>query len=224
LRATRHLPRLLRLVWETDRRMSLAMILIRGVRAVLPLLVLWVGKLIIDAVVGIVGGSLAGRSIDWSVPALRHLALLVGAECGLAILGEVLARISALVESLLGDLVANRTSIELMEHAASLDLDQLENAEIYDKLERARRQTVGRIGLVTGLLASVQDLITLITLAGALTVYVPWLLVLLGLAVLPQLPWQPRERVQQFTKHSNHVVLYRGGGLRSSPLITLFDE
>src|SRR5690606_30518054 len=47
------------------------------------------------------------------------------------------------------------------------------------------RQTVGRIGLVTGLLATVQDAVTLVTLSVALVVYVPWLLVLLGLAVLP---------------------------------------
>jgi ATP-binding cassette subfamily B protein len=184
LRATRHLPRLLRLVWETDRGLSAAMVVLRGLRALLPLALLWVGKLIIDAVVGLVGGS-GGIAVSSADPALRHLGVLVLIECGLAIVGEVLARLSALAESLLGDLVANRTSIELMEHAANLDLEQLENAEIYDKLERARRQTVGRIGLVTGLLASVQDVVTLISLAAALTVYVPWLLVLLVLAVLP---------------------------------------
>ena len=44
-----------------------------------------------------------------------------------------------------------------MRHAATLDLEQFEDAEIYDKLERARRQTVGRIGLFTLLLATVQD-------------------------------------------------------------------
>jgi ATP-binding cassette subfamily B protein len=74
-----------------------------------------------------------------------------------------------------------------MRHAATLDLEQFENAEIYDKLERARRQTVGRIGLFTLLLATIQDLITLVTLAVALAVYVPWLLVLLAVAVLPSL-------------------------------------
>jgi ATP-binding cassette subfamily B protein len=161
------------------------MVVLRAFRAVLPLAILWVGKLIIDLVVSMVGGSAGAALAGAGHDPLRHLAELVALEFLLAAVGEVLARISALVESLLGDLVANRTSIELMEHAASLDLEQLENAEIYDKLERARRQTVGRIGLVTGLLASVQDLVTMVTLAAALTVYVPWLLVLLGLAVLP---------------------------------------
>lgn len=184
LRATRHLPRLLRLVWETNRRLSAAMVVLRGLRAVLPVGVLWVGKLIIDAVVAMVAGPGPGAGQPMG-PSIEGLAVLVGIEAGLAIMGEVLARISALVESLLGDLVANRTSIELMEHAANLDLEQLENPEINDKLERARRQTVGRIGLVTGLLGSVQDLVTLATLAAALTLYVPWLLLLLALAVLP---------------------------------------
>jgi ATP-binding cassette subfamily B protein len=116
---------------------------------------------------------------------MEELWWLLAIEFGLAVLGEFLARLSALAESLLGDLVANRTSVQLMEHAASLDLAQLENAEINDKLDRARRQTVGRIGLVTGLLTMVQDLVTLGSLAIALVVYVPWLLVLLALAVLP---------------------------------------
>ena len=159
------------------------MVALRGVRAVVPLGVLWIGKLIIDAVVAMVtAGGATGVPAE---RALAHLALLVGIELGLALVGELLARGSSLVESLLGDLFANRTSVDLMEHAASLDLAQLEDAEIYDKLERARRQTVGRIGLVTGLLATLQDLITLASLAVALVVYVPWLMLMLALAVLP---------------------------------------
>ncbi|HEU5039324.1 MAG TPA: ABC transporter ATP-binding protein, partial [Gemmatimonadales bacterium] len=82
---------------------------------------------------------------------------------------------------------ANRTSVDLMRHAATLDLEQFENAEVYDKLERARRQTVGRIGLFTLLLSTIQDAITLVTLGIALAVYVPWLLLLLVIAVLPSL-------------------------------------
>jgi ATP-binding cassette subfamily B protein len=157
------------------------MVVLRGLRALLPVGVLWIGKVIIDAVV-----ALVTVPVDRHDPAAyRHLAVLVALELALAVAGEILARLSALIESLLGDLVANRTSVDLMEHAASLDLEQLENAEIYDQLERARRQTVGRIGLVTGLLASVQDLVTLVSLAVAITLYVPWLLALLAVAVLP---------------------------------------
>jgi ATP-binding cassette subfamily B protein len=157
-------------------------LLLRITRALVPLAVLWVGKLIVDEVVlaiTVVGG---GGPIPWV-----RLGELLALELGIALVGEGLSRLSALLESLLGDLFANRTSVELMRHSATLDLEQFENAEIYDKLERARRQTVGRIGLFTLLLATIQDLITLATLAVALAVYVPWLLVLLAVAVLPSL-------------------------------------
>jgi ATP-binding cassette, subfamily B, bacterial len=182
VRALRHLPRLLRMVWAAEPRYVVAILVLRILRALVPLGVLWIGKLIVDEVVVAVGLAGAGAAIPWT-----RIVELLGVELGIALVGEGLSRVSALLESLLGDLFANQTSVELMRHAATLDLEQFENAEIYDKLERARRQTVGRIGLFTLLLSSIQDAITLVTLGVALAVYVPWLLLLLVVAVLPSL-------------------------------------
>jgi ATP-binding cassette, subfamily B, bacterial len=182
LQALKHLPKLLRMVWETNPGYVVGILLLRIARSLVPLAVLWVGKLIVDEVVHAIGVYQATGAVSWT-----RLAVLLGVELAIALVGEGLSRVSALLESLLGDLFANRTSVQLMKHAAELDLEQFEDAEIYDKLERARRQTVGRIGLFTMLLATLQDLITLITLAAALTVYVPWLLLLLVVAVLPSL-------------------------------------
>jgi ATP-binding cassette subfamily B protein len=89
------------------------------------------------------------------------------------------------VESLLADLFSNRTSVMLMEHAATLDLYQFEDPDFYDRLERARRQTTGRIGLLAQLLSMGQDSLTLLSLGAALLVYSPWLLLLLAVAVVP---------------------------------------
>ena len=180
LRALRNLPTLLRLVWTTEPRYVVGILSLRILRAGVPLAVLWVGKLIVDEVVGAIGKP-AG-SVPWA-----GLGTLLAIEFGIAITGEGLSRLSALLESLLGDLFANRTSVELMRHAATLDLEQFEDPDLYDKLERARRQTVNRIGLFTLLLSTLQDLITLVTLSAALVAYVPWLLALLVIAVLPSL-------------------------------------
>jgi ATP-binding cassette subfamily B protein len=165
-------------VWGTEPRYVVIIFLLRVLRAVVPLAVLWIGKLIVDEVVAAVtrGGA------SW-----ERLGVLLGAEFIIAILGEALSRGSALYESLLGDLFANRTSVDLMRHAAALDLEQFEDAELYDRLERARRQTVGRIALFSLVLSTLQDLVTLISLSVALVAYVPWLLVLLAVAVLPAL-------------------------------------
>ena len=170
------------MVWEAEPRYVVGILVLRVLRALVPLAVLWIGKLIVDQVVLAVGVATSGATIPWT-----RLAELVSIELAIALVGEALSRLSALLESLLGDLFANRTSVELMRHAATLDLEQFEDAEIYDKLERARRQTVGRIGLFTLLLSSAQDAITLVTLSVALAVYVPWLLLLLVIAVLPSL-------------------------------------
>jgi ATP-binding cassette, subfamily B, bacterial len=182
LQALRHVPRLLRLVWETEPRYVIGIFVLRVSRALVPLAVLWIGKLIVDEVVRAVGVAKGAGPVAW-----ERLIELVALELAIALVGEGLARLSALLESLLGDLFANRTSVELMRHSATLDLEQFENPDLYDKLERARRQTVGRIGLFTLLLSTVQDAITFGTLAAALAVYVPWLLVLLLVAVLPSL-------------------------------------
>jgi len=180
LQALKYVPPLLKLVFQTHRGYTAGILVLRAVRSFIPLAVLWIGKLIIDGVIAAVQTRSAGGEVDW-----WHLGGLVVLELAIAVGGEGLARLSSLLESLLGDLFSNRISVRLMEHAATLDLAQYEDSETYDHLERARRQTVGRIGLVALLLSTAQDLVTLASLAAVLAVQLPWLLLLLIVAVLP---------------------------------------
>jgi ATP-binding cassette subfamily B protein len=168
------LPKLLGLVWETHPPLTATMVALRIVRSVVPVASLWVGKLIIDGVIHAAATGHPG-------PVWRYVA----AECAIVLGGEVLARASALVESLLGDLFSNHTSVRLMAHAATLDLAQFEDPAFYDHLERARQQTTGRIALIAQLLGMAQNTLTLATLAAALVAYNAWLLLLLALAILP---------------------------------------
>jgi ATP-binding cassette subfamily B protein len=176
LAALRYLPALLRLVWQTHPGYTVSMVLLRLVRAFTPVASLWVAKLIIDQVVHLARAPGASLTPLWHVVAI---------ELAIVIVGEFLARASALVESLLGDLFSNTMSVRLMRHAATLDLAQFEDPEFYDHLERARRQTTARIGLIAMLLSMAQDSITLGTLAAALVLHNPWLLLLLTIAILP---------------------------------------
>ncbi|HEY0529414.1 MAG TPA: ABC transporter ATP-binding protein [Gemmatimonadaceae bacterium] len=175
LQALRYVPGLARLIWETHRGFAIAMVALRITRSVVPVATFWVGKLILDSVLAVRAGTGSLNQV-W-----RYLAL----EIGIVLVSEVLARASSLIESLLGDLFSNVMSVRLMEHAAKLDLAQFEDPTFYDHLERARRQTVGRIALLTLLLSMAQDALTLLTLAGALIAYSPALLLLLVIAVVP---------------------------------------
>jgi ATP-binding cassette subfamily B protein len=72
-----------------------------------------------------------------------------------------------------------------MEHAAMLDLEDFEDSELQDQLDRARRQTMGRSSLMTQLLGQAQDAVTIVTFAIGLVAYAPWLILLLALALVP---------------------------------------
>ncbi|MGI4834803.1 MAG: ABC transporter ATP-binding protein [Janthinobacterium lividum] len=176
--ALRHLPAFLKLIWETSPALTLGNIVLRLLRAAVPLALLYVGRLIIDDVVALTKLPAAGR-------ALGPVFGLVALEFGLVLLTDALGRAVALLDSLLGDLFANVSSVRLMRHAAELDLDQFEDSNFYDKLERARRQTLSRSVLMSQVLAQGQDVVTLVLLAGGLVAFQPWLLGLLLLAVVP---------------------------------------
>lgn len=123
--------------------------------------------------------------MDHRTDSHQYLWILVGAELALTIISDLLNRCITLFDSLLGDLVANKTSVDLVHHAAKLDLYQFENPVFYDKLERARRQTSGRTVLLSQTLAQMQDILTLISLGAGLVVFNPWLILILIVAVIP---------------------------------------
>lgn len=177
LSALRMLPAFFKLVWETSPWMTIWNSILRIIRAAMPLAILYVGKLIIDEVVLLHNNKGTGSH--------EHLWQLVAVEFGLAVLSDGLGRLITLLDSLLGDLFSNYTSIKIMEHAATLDLDQFEDSLFYDKLERARQQTTGRTILLSQVLSQVQDLITMGILAAGLVVFNPWLILLLLVAILP---------------------------------------
>jgi ATP-binding cassette subfamily B protein len=72
-----------------------------------------------------------------------------------------------------------------MQHAASLDLEDFEDADLQDKLDRARRQVAGRSQLLSQLLGQAQDVVTIVSFAIGLFVYAPWLILLVMVAVVP---------------------------------------
>jgi ATP-binding cassette subfamily B protein len=167
LAALRYVRQLLRLVWETSPPLVVGSVVLRLLRALMPLAMLWVPKLIIDATVAWVSHH------DGS---LTHIWKLVALEFGLAGLSDLLARGNSLCDSLLGDRFTNRVSVRLMQHATVLDLATFEDPVFQDKLERARRQTTSRMGLLAGILSVAQDAISLVSLSAGLIVFSPWLM------------------------------------------------
>ena len=218
--ALRYLPPLFGLVWQTSPALTAATVALRLVRAFVPVAMLWVGKLIVDEVVAVNATGALGDAFSvaaWASGPLATLGVLLLAEFGLALASDLLGRATALCDSLLGDLFTNETSVRLMKHAAALDLSHFEDADFYDKLERARRQTTGRMLLLSQVFGQAQDAITVVTLGVGLVAYAPGLLVLLALALVPAFlgeahfnaqsysltyAWTPERRELDYLRHA----------------------
>jgi ATP-binding cassette subfamily B protein len=164
------------MVWDTSPALTTGTIVLRLISSVIPVSQLWVGKLIIDQVVRAIQGRLADPHRIW---------VYLAYEIALAVLSDLLSRAVNLTDSLLGDKFTNHVSLRLMEHANRLDLVSFEDPVFYDKLERARRQTTARLGML-GIIAGMgQQLITLLSLLAAVVSFSPWFLLLLVGAVIP---------------------------------------
>ncbi len=185
--ALRNLPPFLRDIWRTSPLLALSSLLLRLARALLPIATLYVGKLIVDEAVRLVALGTGAQDFAqmWQSGVLHHLLGLLAIEFALAVASDILGRIVGLVDSLLSELYSNATSVRLMEHAASLDLEDFEDADLQDRLDRARRQVSGRSSLMSQLLGQAQDIVTIISFAIGLLVYAPWLIVLLLVALVP---------------------------------------
>ena len=185
--ALRNIPPFVLLIWKTSPALTAATLALRFIRALLPVVTLFVGKLIIDEVVlrattpgapTTLGGWLTSDLLD-------RLLWLLAAEFALAVLSDLLGRLVSLLDSLLAEQFSITTSVRLMEHAATLDLEDFEDSELQDRLDRARRQTTGRMALMSQIFGQTQDIVTIIAFAAGLVVYAPWLIVLLLIALVP---------------------------------------
>ncbi|GAB3516752.1 ABC transporter ATP-binding protein [Pseudoxanthomonas daejeonensis] len=185
--ALRNLPPFLRQIWRTSPALTLASLGLRLVRALMPVVILYIGKLIIDEAIRLVG---LGLQFDGLGEALRggqldHLLWLLGLELALAVVSDLLGRLVSYADGLLSELFTNASSVRLMEHAATLDLEDFEDPDLQDKLDRARRLTMSRMNLMSQLFGQAQDAITVIAFATGLLVYAPWLILLLAVALVP---------------------------------------
>ena len=120
--ALKTVPPLLKMVYQAHRGFTVATLIFRVLRALAPVTMLWVGKLIIEAVELYYRG---GEPVDWP-----YLWTLVAIELVVATSAEVISRGSGLVEGLLGEQFRNEVSVRIMKHAATLDVAQFEDADI----------------------------------------------------------------------------------------------
>ena len=176
LSALRNTPPVLKIVWQSGPGVVIFGLVARLFASLLPLVLLWIPKLIVDAIVH-------ARTVN--EPVSPRLWWLVAAEFGFAVLGGIIGRAIDYSDSLLADKYTRHVSIQVMKHAAELDLIAYEDPVFYDRLERARVQATDRLGMIQQIGRLIQLVITTATLSVTIIVYSPWLMLLLIAGVLP---------------------------------------
>jgi ATP-binding cassette subfamily B protein len=176
LSALRNLPPVLKIVWQSGPVVVSLGILFRLITSLVPIAALWITKLIIDVIVRVV-------STHQAVP--RSLWWLVAAEFAIALFGSLLSRIVDYLDALLADKYTRHVSIQVMKHAAELDLTAYEDPVFYDRLERARVQATDRLGMIQSIGRLVQQAVTSASLSVSIFLFSPWLLMLLIAGILP---------------------------------------
>ena len=176
LRSLQNLPPVLVLLWQSGRSLVAANIGLRLAGALVPVSMLWVTKLIIDAVVAAVKGH---------APAGTYMYTLLAAQFVLAAAGLAFGRAIDFCDSRLADQFSRNVSLRILDHAATLDLARFEDPAFYDVLERARVQATDRIGMLNAIGRLVEQFITLVSLAAGVIWFSPALFALLAICVIP---------------------------------------
>lgn len=176
LEALKYLPRFISEIRHSGGGLFWTNFIARLLSSGIPILLLWVAKLIVDEVI---------LQVSLETKALNQLWIYVAIEITLAISSDLLRRLVNLTDGLMGDKYSNDSSVKLIRKTKEVDLKDLEDPNFYDKLNMARTQTAGRINLMSNVLNQFQDIIVITSLMVGLIVYEPWLILLLVASVIP---------------------------------------
>jgi ATP-binding cassette, subfamily B, bacterial len=200
LAALGNVPAVLKIVWESGPPVVIFGLVSRVFSSLLPVLLLWITKLIIDGIVHAVSNHQAvGPRFWW----------LVAAEFTLAVLNSFLVRTIDYSDSLLADKYTRHVSIRVLEHASSLDLLAYEDPIFYDRLERARVQATDRLVMIQAVGRLVQQAITTITLSVSIMFFSPWLMLLLIVGVVPAFMGESHFAFLGYAKNFRQTPLHR---------------
>jgi len=168
--------RALALVWATSPLLTIALALLTLMAGLLPAAIAWVGKFLVDSVVAAIQDD-SLRSEVW-----LWLSLEAGLVAAMAAVQTGLNICNSLLRARLG----HRVNVMILEKAQQLELAQLEDAEFYDRLTRARREASSRpLALVQKTFGVIQNGIAILSFSGLLLAFSPWAVLLLIAGGLP---------------------------------------
>lgn len=172
-------PRLIHLLWQNHRELFVTVLLLNIALGVLPGISILLTQYLVNF-----------SETAWSVgiAAFRDVVLLLALIIAVAIITQVLARLQQFYQSLLQESLSQTLNIQLIDKALTFELRHLEQADIYDKLQRARDEASSRpYQALQQMIAMIRAGMSLISVAGVLLVWKWWVALILICAPIPSL-------------------------------------
>jgi ATP-binding cassette subfamily B protein len=167
------------LVWENTRGWTIAGSALMIVQGILPMVSLYLMKLMIDAVH--IGIGTPHVSVEFG-----RVALLIGLAGAAALITSLCGSISGLISEAQSQVITDRVSDMLHAKSIEIDLEFYENPQYFDTLHRAQQEAPSRpTRIVNGLVQVGQNSISLLAMAGLLLRFHWGVTVLLFAAVIP---------------------------------------
>ena len=166
-------------VWQSSPSLAVGSIVVRVIQGLLPLVMLYLTKLLIDAVTEGLKTPSAEASLTPITMILVGLAVVAVATAMLTVVSSVISRIHAQV-------VTDHMHALLQAKSVEVDLEYYENARYQDTLHRAQQEAPYRpTSILNALLQFGQDAVSLLAMAGILW-WLHWgLIPVLMLAAIP---------------------------------------
>jgi ATP-binding cassette subfamily B protein len=171
--------RVMGLVWATSPQLTGSLAGATLIQSVTPAAQVWLaGRLIDEVVAGVQAGGDEVHVQAIVMLAVIQLVLLLGSS-----LMQTLGNIS---QQLLQERLSIHVQLEIMRHAATLDLADFENAAYYDQLQQAQRESARRpVEMVSGVFGLGRSIVTFATMVVLLLGLSPWVAAAALIAPIP---------------------------------------
>src|ERR687897_3879808 len=164
----RSIVRVMALVWATSRKLTLALAGATLLQSITPAAQVWLAGRLIDEVV-------AGVQAGGSEPHVRAIVILAVLQLVLLLGSSFLQTAGNISQQLLQERLAIHIQLQIMRHAATLDLADFENAAYYDQLQQAQRESARRpVEMVSGGFGLGRSVVTFATMVALLLGLSPW--------------------------------------------------
>lgn len=149
-------------VWQSSPSLAVGSIVVRVIQGLLPLVVLYLTKLLIDAVT-------EGLKTPSTEPSLTRITMILAGLAGVAVASAMLTVVASLISRIHAQVVTDHMHAILQAKSVEVDLEYYENARYQDTLHRAQQEAPYRpTSILNALLQFGQDAISLLAMAGIL--------------------------------------------------------